>query len=42
MDRMDPFAAYADSPAAQKEARVDRLNVQTAAFRLTFMRTMRR
>jgi putative phosphoesterase len=32
MDRMDPFAAYADSPAAQREERVDRLGVRTAAF----------
>jgi putative phosphoesterase len=32
MDRMDPFAAYADSPAAQKESRVDRISVRTAAF----------
>lgn len=32
MDRMDSFAAYADSPAAQKEAHVDRISVETAAF----------
>jgi putative phosphoesterase len=32
MDGMDPFAAYVDSPAAHREARVDRLSVRTAAF----------
>jgi len=32
MDRMDPFAAYADSPAAKKEPHVDRFSVKTAAF----------